>query len=305
MRVLIVDDNQDTCSLFSKVAVDEGHESTQAPNGADAWREYKASPYDLVFCDYHLPDVSGMDLLKRIRGENHETAVVIMTEHGSEELAVQALRHGASNYLKKPVPVADVRSMLRKYDETIQERVRFGEIQSRIRTHRMTLTCPTRLDLVPALSHFLVDRSCFALPDSERFNLRLGLHELLMNAIEHGNLEISGREKAKALEQGAGALTRLYEERMANPEYGGRQITVSFDMNLDEVEWVIVDEGPGFDWEEMMDSEYTPNPEAYQGRGIFLARFQFHRIEYRGRGNEVRVMRLLDGEDAWDVPDGM
>ncbi|MCX8018369.1 MAG: ATP-binding protein, partial [Rhodocyclaceae bacterium] len=113
----------------------------------------------------------------------------------------------------------------------------------------------------------------------------LGLSELMLNAIEHGNLGIGYAEKTRLI-----AEERLEAEiarRLALPEYGVRKGRLSIERLPDGYEFTIKDEGSGFDWRAYL--ELSPE-RAYHthGRGIAMARsLSFDRLEYKGCGNTV------------------
>jgi sigma-B regulation protein RsbU (phosphoserine phosphatase) len=115
----------------------------------------------------------------------------------------------------------------------------------------------------------------------------LGLQELLVNAIEHGNLEISSDAKQQLLL--SGAWRDEVERRLADPRFGNRAVIVTFDRKVQRIEVTIEDEGEGFDFEAWMAAR-DPQSSTYHGRGIALAReIAFAEIAYLGRGNRVRA----------------
>jgi len=110
----------------------------------------------------------------------------------------------------------------------------------------------------------------------------LGLAELIMNAIEHGNLEITGELKAELLT--GDLLESEISRRLAEPRYAGREAQVRLTRYPDHVELVVEDDGPGFDWRKQL--EKVIDFEAPCGRGLRLAQqLSFDSLEYLGRGN--------------------
>ncbi|MBF0462118.1 MAG: ATP-binding protein [Magnetococcales bacterium] len=113
----------------------------------------------------------------------------------------------------------------------------------------------------------------------------IGLLELLLNAVEHGNLGISYAEKSALVRHSA--LGAELERRLLLPEYADKTATVSVSWTGDEIHFLIRDQGTGFDWSPYLeiDPARVRHP---HGRGIAWARgVSFQRIEYRGIGNEV------------------
>ncbi|QZA82045.1 ATP-binding protein [Deefgea piscis] len=131
----------------------------------------------------------------------------------------------------------------------------------------------------------MLSRAC---PEPQR--VAMGLSELLVNAIEHGNLGISYADKSRLLQ--AGRWQDEVESRLASPEYAQRKVAVKYSANEDEIQIYIMDEGQGFDWQPFL--EFSPE-RAFDphGRGISMARMMsFDSLEYQGKGNEVLVRVL-------------
>ncbi|MEN8180821.1 MAG: ATP-binding protein, partial [Pseudomonadota bacterium] len=113
----------------------------------------------------------------------------------------------------------------------------------------------------------------------------VGLSELMINAVEHGNLGISYEEKSGFNERGIWDVE--VERRLALPENAGKQVLVEFERNAEGVQFLIQDQGDGFDWKRYL--EFSPD-RVYDshGRGIAMANaMSFDRLEYQGNGNRV------------------
>ncbi len=121
----------------------------------------------------------------------------------------------------------------------------------------------------------------------------IGLQELLINAVEHGNLEITGEEKQDLIMEGR--WRDEVERRLASEEYADRLVQVSFQRGARLIAITIQDDGMGFDYER---HEKEKGPvEGYRGRGIALARdMSFSSVAYLGRGNLVEATILLEAE---------
>ena len=115
----------------------------------------------------------------------------------------------------------------------------------------------------------------------------IGLMELLINSIEHGNLGIDYEMKTMLLE--SGSLADEIDRRMALPEFRDRRVVVDFEQDRDGVRISIKDEGDGFDPSPYLADEVAVSDHSH-GRGIFLARHTgFASIEYTDGGRRVVV----------------
>ncbi len=120
----------------------------------------------------------------------------------------------------------------------------------------------------------------------------VGLLELMVNGIEHGNLGITFEEKGQLLEEGKWHTE--VENRLSDPAYSDRFVTIEFERTKEKIEFLISDEGNGFDVEkyasQKTDDDGATDFTLFHGRGIKLARkICFDALEYLGHGNQVRA----------------
>ncbi len=104
-RVLVVEDNRLVGDLVTDVLEDAGYHCARAHDGEEAVRMLTAGPPDAVVLDLNLPRLHGLEVLRHVRQHSPDVVVVVLTGHGSEQTALQALRQGANDYLTKPVCV--------------------------------------------------------------------------------------------------------------------------------------------------------------------------------------------------------
>lgn len=293
MKILIVEDDPAACKLFVTATRQLGYEVESAENGQVAWDTIQTYHPDLVISDIEMPVMGGLELLKKIQDADREIIVMMVTGHGSERYVKQALRDGASNYLSKPVRFAELDFWLKEYERIVKNRNRHGKVTIEMGDRKYIRTFENYYKLVPQYADVLLSEVGERLDNTQKLSVRLGLVELIMNAVEHGNLGIAQQEKADALS--ANRLTELFEQRLLDPDCFRRVVTVHCNYVGDYCEWLICDEGGGFDFNAVPDplAAMESGEFAFNGRGIFLSRFQFDEMEYLGCGNQVRVRKLI------------
>lgn len=119
--------------------------------------------------------------------------------------------------------------------------------------------------------------------DNDRFNLQMALMELLTNALEHGNLEISYEDKTKWMSQG-GDILQLIDARAAMPRFAERRIHITYEIGKAKSKFTIADDGKGFDWKNLI--KRSPSTELH-GRGILLSESLVSSLSYNEKGNIV------------------
>jgi diguanylate cyclase (GGDEF)-like protein len=107
-EILIVDDEESVRKILFEVLTEDGHLVDTAENGEKALELLQRKSFSLVITDIKMPGISGMELLAMIKRRIPETQVIIITSHASLETTLEALRHGAYDYLFKPFEDLDL-----------------------------------------------------------------------------------------------------------------------------------------------------------------------------------------------------
>lgn len=111
-QILVVDDDPNINRLVRVRLETRGYQVATAANGEEALAAIAHRPPDLMFLDVSLPGIDGLAVLDRVRGQKLDLAVIMMTAFGSEQIAIEALRRGADDYLRKPFEPSEFRAVL-------------------------------------------------------------------------------------------------------------------------------------------------------------------------------------------------
>jgi DNA-binding NtrC family response regulator len=119
-RVLVVDDDPGVRYTLREILTSEGLAVDEAADGADALARYDAAPAALVLTDLRMPRIDGMELLRELMRRTPPPRVVLITAHGSERQAVEAMKAGAYDYFKKPFETEELLSVVRRSMEAVR-----------------------------------------------------------------------------------------------------------------------------------------------------------------------------------------
>jgi serine phosphatase RsbU (regulator of sigma subunit) len=138
-RVLVVDDDPDINRLVCLRLGAYGYEVDSAANGEEALDRLHESPPDLMYVDVSMPGIGGLEVLDHVRATNLDAAVVMMTAFGSEVVAVDALRRGADDYLRKPFDRQEFQGVLVRTVSRLALQRENVSLQRRLETQRLEL----------------------------------------------------------------------------------------------------------------------------------------------------------------------
>lgn len=295
-RLLVADDEPFNLEIIAEHLEGDHYDIVTAGDGEEAWailKEASGDDFDALILDRMMPRLDGLELLKRVKQEARfrHLPVIMQTAAAAKEQVLEGIRNGAYYYLTKPFDGEVLATVVRA---AVVDRVAWQEMahaaaiepqalrlltDAHFRFHTLT----EARQLAAALATCLPAR-----PDAG-----LGLLEMFVNAVEHGNLGIALEEKAALLK--SGRWEAEVARRLALPEYRDKRVQVHYWHSGDAVTMHVRDDGPGFDWRAYLDFDprraFEPN-----GRGIALARqLCFPDLEYIGSGNEVRITVRLAG----------
>ena len=101
-RLLIAEDEERLRRLLQMLLSNKGYNLTLAADGTEAWEIYQGGHFDLVITDIRMPNMDGMQLLRKIKELSPQTPIIVITAFGTIESAVEAMREGALDYVTKP-----------------------------------------------------------------------------------------------------------------------------------------------------------------------------------------------------------
>lgn len=288
--ILIVDDSAMDRHLAGAIVQKcEGWQALFASDGREALQTLQQQTPDVVLTDMLMPEIDGLELVRAIHQQHPLVPVILMTAHGSEDLAMRALRNGAASYVPKT-------SLARDLGDTLDSVLAASQSNRR---ERLILDCLVhhethyRLDndvalvapLVGHLEHQL-ERMRLCEP-SGLVLVGVALHEALTNAILHGNLGLISELR----ETNEKEYYRLAAERKTQPPWCERRVHVRVTLNEQEAVFVVRDEGEGFDPELLPDPTDPSNLERVSGRGLLLIQTFMDHVEHNERGNQITMTK--------------
>ncbi|MDY3554495.1 sigma-54 dependent transcriptional regulator [Gemmata sp. JC717] len=110
--LLVIDDEPAIRHAFQRAFRDGDHVVRTATTAAEGLAEFARDRPDVVVLDVHLPDATGLDTFRRVRAIDARVPVVLVTGHGTTDLAIEAMKEGAYEYLLKPLELADLRQLI-------------------------------------------------------------------------------------------------------------------------------------------------------------------------------------------------
>lgn len=286
-KVLIVDDTAVDRRLAGGLLEKSSNLTVAyANNGSEALREVRSNTPDLVLTDLQMPDVDGLQLVTSIAESHPDLPVVLMTAHGSENVAAQALANGAACY----VPKIDLAEELLP---TVSQILSMSDSDQR---YRRLIGCSTKTEfefelendghliepLVDLVQQVVTSMNLF--DSAGRVRLGVALEHALSNAIYRGNLDIH-RNEASILDR------PLINDRMSQSPWKERRVYVNALITRDLAQFVIRDEGAGFD------KSLIPaagDPDSFRdgvGRGLVLIRTFIDEVIFNETGNQITLIK--------------
>ncbi|MDZ4688707.1 MAG: ATP-binding protein [Planctomycetaceae bacterium] len=303
--VLVVDDSLTDRKLAGGLLTRHaGWDVQYATDGRDALDQIELHVPDLVVTDLNMPELDGLELVRIIRETHPLVPVILMTNQGSEQIAVRALQTGASSYVPKNRLAVDLEDTVQQVLGIARADRAHVRLLRRLKNQQVQFEIENDQDLIATFVRYLQDalRGMGLCDDTERVRIGVALQEALINACFHGNLEVSSSLR----EVDHRAYYNLARERSQQLPYRDRRIFIFADLSPEEMTIVIRDEGPGFDRSLLPDPTDPANLEKPCGRGLLLMQTFMNEVRYNAVGNEVTMIKrrcesaskVQDQEDA-------
>jgi len=121
-RILIIDDEENMLHMLKTILSKEGYEIVTARNGIEGLEKIATNRFDTILCDLRMPKMDGLSFLKTVKVKNKNSIIIMMSAYGTIDLAVEAMKHGAYDYISKPFKPDEIILTLKKVEE--RERLR-------------------------------------------------------------------------------------------------------------------------------------------------------------------------------------
>jgi len=121
-RILIVDDEESFRHMLSVILVKEGYEVETSSSAEEGLRKAAASSFDQILCDIRMPGMDGLGFLREMKKSEFETTIIVMSAYGTADIAIEAMKLGAYDYISKPFKPDEIILTLRKAEEREQLR---------------------------------------------------------------------------------------------------------------------------------------------------------------------------------------
>jgi CheY-like chemotaxis protein/anti-sigma regulatory factor (Ser/Thr protein kinase) len=288
--VLVVDDSAVDRRMVGGLLEKNPYLKIEYAEGAEqALEQLDQQPPDLVITDLVMPGMDGFDLVAAIRSRFAQIPVVLMTSHGSEEIAIRALKEGAASYVPKGLLNQDLLSTVDSVLAVARRRQGHEHLLENMTRTECSFVLTNDCSLIPPLVGYLQEHVAHLglCDEAERIRVGVALEEALVNALYHGNLEVS----SELYEADYKAYRQLVEERFKQSPYRDRRIFVEASISRSQARFVVRDEGPGFNPELLPDPTDPVNLEKCRGRGVLLMRTFMDDVTFNRAGNEVTMTK--------------
>lgn len=288
-HVLIVEDSPTQAQSIQLLLEDAGYQVTVAAQGLEALASMGQTLPDIVVTDLEMPQMNGLQLVEAVRRDYAQVPVILMTAHGSEEIAALALRQGAASYVPKmyleqdlPATMARILAVsnMDRHNRQALECLMFAESQFLLHNDPALIT--------PIISHLEDVLARLNLCDAaERMRTSVALQEALLNGMYHGNLEV-GSDLRQEDER---TFHDLVQQRRGKAPYRTRRIRLGVKISPDQAVFSVRDEGPGFDPSNLPDPTDPASLDKVGGRGLLLIRTFMDKVYHNDSGNEITLVK--------------
>jgi CheY-like chemotaxis protein len=289
-RVLVVDDSEvDRLLIRGLLEAAGGIAVTIATAPAEALEQLSASEFDLLVTDLVMPGMDGLALCAEVRARHPWLPIVLVTSQGSEEIAIRALRAGASSYVSKLLLAAHLPDVARPLLDAAAARRDRRQVLGALMEFRATFRLENDRRVFGPLVGYLQEvlAAVHSWEEGDLVQIGVALEEALVNAAEHGHLALDS-----ALRDGdRPTYLRLAAERRTQDPYRERQVHLEATISRHEARFVVRDEGAGFDPTVLPDPRDPRNLLKPSGRGVLLMRTFMDEVRYASHGTEVTLIK--------------
>ena len=298
-KILIADDNPVDRALIEGIlknqtqwqveAVESGSAAAERVKmGVDALSGAAEQRPSVLVTDLLMPGLDGLELISQIKKIDPALPIILITNSDNQEIAMSALRAGATSFSPKQSLAADLVTTINQVLEVAQ-RMQYThsesfcavpQHQAFVLENESSLIGPTIENLQNGLPRW---------SDSDRLQIGMAIEEALTNAMHHGNLEVCSKLRDGDSDQD---YYETIAQRKKMMDFRSRKVRVEAEYSDDHICIQISDEGCGFDPKAVPDPRCQENLDRVSGRGLLLIRSFMDQVAHNAVGNQITMTKL-------------
>jgi len=295
--ILLIDDDENNLRILQLDLEDENYDIILARDGAQGFEilQQNKDKIALILTDRMMPNMNGIDLSIKVKNDPDlkDIPIIMQTAAAEKSQISEGIQAGIYYYITKPYEkellLSVVRSALSHYLtlSDLKKQISFFKQKQYLLLEGIFQI--KDLEDVKFMAVFL--SNFYQKPEDAVF----GISELLLNAVEHGNLAITYDEKTQFVKNKTWEIE--VKKRLLDPAYADKKVNILFKKNHDNIILEITDQGNGFKWDDYLDVSAERGMDSH-GRGIALSRLiSFDSIEYSKAGNVVTCYSSLNKKE--------
>lgn len=243
---------------------------------------------DIIVTDLQMPRMDGLELVRNVRKSYSQVPVVLITSYGSEQIAVDALRAGATSYTPKSMLQSGLVRTIKQVLE-MSNRMRYTDVANFMpESKQIAFVLENESTLIgPTIEHLQENLPSWS--DRDRLQIGMAMDEALVNAMHHGNLEVDSC--LRDCDDEREYYDQIRARKNASP-FRHRRVRVEAEFSDKHICVQISDDGRGFDPNVIPDPTSDNNLHKVSGRGLFLIRSFMDQVAHNLTGNQITMTKL-------------
>lgn len=290
IKVVFIDDDKSLCQIATNVfsilkniefkTISDDKEFDEFYNELDISKNL----IDILIIDIKFTrKISGLQIIEKLKNKKLVNFIIVISGYIEETTLIELINLGVDKFFEKPVNWREFLSYIKRIIPVIIEKKQKSRRIIKYKTLEANLVIENDLDNILPVSYWCVEEISDILPDTRVNSIVVGLSEIITNAMEHGNLEITPEEKQRLIIEGKLETEFKKRAEIVNKEGKFVYITKKFIENY--ALFIIEDKGKGFLDKTNIKNLYDTS--TYFGRGLYMVKIIFDEVSFENNGSKV------------------
>lgn len=294
--ILLADGNEQSRELFGTFFEGRGWVYDVVPDTSAMEGALEKGSYDIIIADVELSGADSVRMLTDILDRHPSQAIIAVSPNPTYENALEVFRSGATDLLARPIDFSWLERIVqqivfsRRNDEREQATFRFmtnAQAEMRFTSVDLAQLASISLPLVGRLAQYGM------LSHTDALKIRLAVQEAVLNGLEHGNLELDSQWKEEIGPDGRDKFSSIRKQRLADPHYADRCVTLKLVYSDARLEITVRDEGKGFLNARAVPENCAVDSLSCSGRGLALMSSAVDEVRFGESGSVVTMIKRL------------